>query len=99
MYGLSDQPKPIPAPRFSALRQGSSRYSTPISGMIEHTFAPVEVAEGIVRVTYPMPMKPGHVHGYLVPTDDGYLLVDTGLGLPEMVDSWSGLVPLLDMHV
>jgi hypothetical protein len=52
--------------------------------MIEHTFAPVEVADGIVRVTYPMPMKPGHVHGYLVATADGYLLVDAGLGLPEM---------------
>jgi glyoxylase-like metal-dependent hydrolase (beta-lactamase superfamily II) len=62
-------------------------------------FAPVEVAEGIVRVTYPMPMKPGHVHGYLVPTGDGYLLVDTGLGLPEMVERWAELVPQLDRPV
>ena len=60
--------------------------------MIEHTFAPVEVAEGILRVTYPMPMKPGHVHGYLVQTDDGYLLVDAGLGLPEMPDHWAALL-------
>jgi glyoxylase-like metal-dependent hydrolase (beta-lactamase superfamily II) len=67
--------------------------------MIEHTFAPVEVAQGIVRVTYPMPMKPGHVHGYLVPTDAGYLLVDTGLGLPEMVDRWAELAPQLDRPV
>ena len=62
-------------------------------------FAPVEVAEGIVRVTYPMPMKPGHVHGYLLPTGDGYLLVDTGLGLPEMVERWAELVPQLDRPV
>ena len=64
--------------------------------MIEHTFAPVEVIDGIVRVTYPMPMKPGHVHGYLVPAADGYLLVDTGLGLPGMVESWAALAPRLD---
>ena len=67
--------------------------------MIEHTFAPVEVIDGIVRVTYPMPMKPGHVHGYLVPGDDGYLLVDTGLGLPDMVEHWAALVPQLDRPV
>jgi glyoxylase-like metal-dependent hydrolase (beta-lactamase superfamily II) len=67
--------------------------------MIEHTFSPVELAAGIVRVTYPMPMKPGHVHGYLVPTDAGYLLVDTGLGLPEMVEQWAALTPRLDRPV
>ena len=67
--------------------------------MIEHTFAPVDLRHGIVRLTYPMPMKPGHVHGYLVPTDDGYLLVDTGLGLPDMVEHWAELVPLLDRPI
>ena len=29
MYGFSDHLKLIPLTRFSALRQGSSRYSTP----------------------------------------------------------------------
>jgi glyoxylase-like metal-dependent hydrolase (beta-lactamase superfamily II) len=67
--------------------------------MIEHTFAPTAVAAGVVRLTYPMPMKPGHVHGYLVPVDDGYLLVDTGLGLPEMVENWAALTPQLDRPV
>jgi glyoxylase-like metal-dependent hydrolase (beta-lactamase superfamily II) len=62
-------------------------------------FAPVELAGGIVRITYPMPMKPGHVHGYLVPTGDGYLLVDTGLGLPGMVEHWAALAPSLDRPV
>jgi glyoxylase-like metal-dependent hydrolase (beta-lactamase superfamily II) len=62
-------------------------------------FAPVEVAAGIVRLTYPMPMKPGHVHGYLVETGDGYLLVDTGLGLPEMTEHWAALVPQLGRPV
>jgi glyoxylase-like metal-dependent hydrolase (beta-lactamase superfamily II) len=67
--------------------------------MIEHTFAPVEVIDGIVRVTYPMPMKPGHVHGYLVPVDDGYLLVDTGLGLPDLAEQWAALAPRFDRPV
>jgi glyoxylase-like metal-dependent hydrolase (beta-lactamase superfamily II) len=67
--------------------------------MIEHTFAPVEVTPGIVRVTYPMPMKPGHVHGYLVEAEDGYLLVDTGLGLPELPDQWAALAPRLGRPV
>ncbi|HEY7692342.1 MAG TPA: MBL fold metallo-hydrolase [Gaiellaceae bacterium] len=67
--------------------------------MIEHTFAPVEVADGIVRVTYPMPMKPGHVHGYLMTTGEGYLLVDTGLGLPEMAEHWAALAPRLERPV
>jgi glyoxylase-like metal-dependent hydrolase (beta-lactamase superfamily II) len=58
-------------------------------------FAPVELVDGIVRVTYPMPMRPGHVHGYLLPVDDGYLLVDTGLGLPDLVEHWTALVPQL----
>jgi glyoxylase-like metal-dependent hydrolase (beta-lactamase superfamily II) len=68
-------------------------------GIIEHTFAPTQLDDGIVRLTYPMPMKPGHVHGYLVPTDDGYMLVDTGLGLPGLVEEWASLVPLLDRPV
>ena len=68
--------------------------------MIEHTFAPTQLdPEGIVRLTYPMPMKPGHVHGYLVPVEDGYLLVDTGLGLPGLPDEWAALLPQLDRPV
>jgi glyoxylase-like metal-dependent hydrolase (beta-lactamase superfamily II) len=67
--------------------------------MIEHTFAPAEVAAGIVRVTYPMPMSPGHVHGYLLSVDDGYLLVDTGLGLPDLAEHWAALAPQLDRPV
>ena len=39
MYGLSDHSNIIPRTRFSALRQGSSRYSTCMSEILEHTFA------------------------------------------------------------
>jgi glyoxylase-like metal-dependent hydrolase (beta-lactamase superfamily II) len=54
---------------------------------------------GIWRVTYPMPMSPGHVHGYLLPVDDGYLLVDAGLGLPDLAERWAELLPQLDRPV
>ncbi len=33
MYGFSDQENAMPLTRFSALRQGSSRYSTPMPGV------------------------------------------------------------------
>ena len=40
-----------------------------------------ELEAGIVRVTLPMPARPGHVHAYLVPGSDGWTIVATGLGL------------------
>jgi imidazoleglycerol phosphate synthase glutamine amidotransferase subunit HisH len=45
--------------------------------MIEQTFVPL--AEGIERLTLPLPTGPKHVHCYLV---DGTLF-DTGLGLGD----------------
>lgn len=47
-------------------------------------FAPTDVGDGIVRVTLPLPVGPQHVHCYLLPGSDGWTLVDTGLGLPEL---------------
>jgi glyoxylase-like metal-dependent hydrolase (beta-lactamase superfamily II) len=44
---------------------------------------------GIRRVTLPLPTRPGHVHAYLLPGEDGWILVDTGVGLPEAKDIWS----------
>jgi len=44
---------------------------------------------GIRRVTLPLPTRPGHVHAYLVPGDDGWILVDTGVGLPDAKDRWA----------
>ena len=48
-----------------------------------------ELAGGIRRVTLPLPTRPGHVHAYLLPGDDGWTLVDTGLGLPDARDRWA----------
>ncbi len=47
-----------------------------------------ELAGGIRRVTLPLPTRPGHVHSYLLPGDDGWIVVDTGLGLPDARERW-----------
>lgn len=44
---------------------------------------------GIRRVTLPLPTRPGHVHAYLVPGDDGWIVVDTGIGLPDAKATWA----------
>ena len=39
-------------------------------------------------MTLPLPMRPGHVHAYLLPGDDGWTVVDTGVGLPDAKEHW-----------
>ena len=50
-----------------------------------------ELAGGIRRITTPLPTRPGHVHSYLLPGDgdDGWTLVDTGIGLPNAQEVWA----------
>jgi glyoxylase-like metal-dependent hydrolase (beta-lactamase superfamily II) len=47
------------------------------------------IPDGIRRVTLPLPTRPGHVHAYLLPGEDGWTLVDTGLGLPDARERWA----------
>jgi glyoxylase-like metal-dependent hydrolase (beta-lactamase superfamily II) len=62
---------------------------------IEHTFAtPVELEPGILRVTLPLPSGPRHVHTYLLRGEDGWTLVDTGLGLLE--PTWEEILAQVD---
>jgi glyoxylase-like metal-dependent hydrolase (beta-lactamase superfamily II) len=66
-----------------------------VAKVIEHTFAtPVELEPGILRVTLPLPSGPRHVHCYLLRGDDGWTLVDTGLGLKE--PSWEEILAQVD---
>ena len=51
---------------------------------------------GIRRVTVPLPTRPGHVHCYLVPGDDGWTIVDTGIALPEARERWEAELSGLD---
>ena len=48
-----------------------------------------ELPGGIRRVTLPLPTRPGHVHAYLLPGEDGWTLVDTGVGLPDAKETWA----------
>src|SRR5258708_5524545 len=50
------------------------------------------VAEGIRRVTFPLPLGIDHVHCYFLRGDDGWTLVDTGLGVHDPEAQW-GPVP------
>jgi glyoxylase-like metal-dependent hydrolase (beta-lactamase superfamily II) len=47
-----------------------------------------ELVGGIRRITLPLPMRPGHVHAYLLPGEDGWTVVDTGVGLPDAKELW-----------
>src|SRR4051812_48006671 len=58
-----------------------------------------ELADGIRRVTMPLPTRPGHVHAYLLPSDDGWTLVDTGLGLPDARERWQAELRRIDGQV
>jgi len=57
------------------------------------------VADGIVRVTFPLPLGIDHVHCYLLRGDDGWTLVDTGLGLPGGEERWRDALESLDAPV
>ncbi len=62
---------------------------------IEHTFAtPTEVEPGILRLTLPLPSGPKHVHSYFLRGEDGWTLVDTGLGLVET--PWEDVLAQVD---
>ena len=58
-----------------------------------------ELPAGIRRLTFPLPMGIRHVHCYLLPGDDGWMLVDTGLGLPDPEARWEPLLRDLDAPV
>jgi glyoxylase-like metal-dependent hydrolase (beta-lactamase superfamily II) len=58
-----------------------------------------ELAHGIRRVTFPLPLGIRHVHCYLLPGSDGWTLVDTGLGLPDAAKRWAPVLAELDAPV
>jgi glyoxylase-like metal-dependent hydrolase (beta-lactamase superfamily II) len=61
----------------------------------EHTFARVtEVEPGILRLMLPLPSGPRHVHCYFLAGEDGWTLVDTGLGLMET--PWEEILTQVD---
>lgn len=55
-----------------------------------------ELPGGLLRVTMPLPMRPGHVHCYVLPVEGGFMVVDTGLGLPDAKERWAAELAGLD---
>jgi glyoxylase-like metal-dependent hydrolase (beta-lactamase superfamily II) len=56
-----------------------------------------EVASGIRRVTFPLPLGIDHVHCYFLAAADGsWTVVDTGLGLPGAEERWAPILAELD---
>src|SRR5919204_3239643 len=51
-----------------------------------------ELPGGIRRLTFPLPLGIRHVHCYLLPGEEGWTLVDTGLGLPDAESRWKPLL-------
>jgi len=57
----------------------------------------VEVADGVLRVTFGLPLGIDHVHCYVVRASDGaWTLVDTGLGRSDPEAVWAPLLAQLD---
>ncbi|MDX6449423.1 MAG: hypothetical protein QOD08_1886 [Gaiellaceae bacterium] len=60
----------------------------------------VELSDGILRVTFALPLGIDHVHCYLLRDGDGtWTIVDTGLGLPGAAEAWGEVVRQLDSPV
>jgi glyoxylase-like metal-dependent hydrolase (beta-lactamase superfamily II) len=64
------------------------------AGSIEQTFD-----EGVRRLTLPMPTGPKHVHCYLLRGNDGWTLVDTGLGLGDWPELPFGIDRIFVTHM
>jgi glyoxylase-like metal-dependent hydrolase (beta-lactamase superfamily II) len=58
-----------------------------------------ELPGGIRRLTFPLPLGIRHVHCYLLPGDEGWTLVDTGLGLPDAAARWEPVLRELDAPI
>ncbi|CAN5750818.1 hypothetical protein BH18ACT13_BH18ACT13_16180 [soil metagenome] len=58
-----------------------------------------ELDGGIRRVTLPLPTRPGHVHSYLLPGDNGWIVVDTGVGTPDAKEVWRAELERAGGHV
>jgi glyoxylase-like metal-dependent hydrolase (beta-lactamase superfamily II) len=58
-----------------------------------------ELLDGVRRVTFPLPLGIDHVHCYLLRGDDGWTVVDTGLGVSDARERWTSVLGALDAPV
>ena len=57
-----------------------------------------DLPHGVRRLTFPLPLGIRHVHCYLLPGEDGWTLVDTGLGLPDAERRWAPVLHDVDVR-
>jgi glyoxylase-like metal-dependent hydrolase (beta-lactamase superfamily II) len=57
------------------------------------------LADDVRRLTVPLPVRPGHVHLYLLRDDEGWTLVDAGLGVPELEELLASAAGELDAPI
>lgn len=48
----------------------------------------IEIAEGVRWLTMPMPGSLSHINLYLLEDAEGWTVVDTGMGLPDVAELW-----------
>jgi glyoxylase-like metal-dependent hydrolase (beta-lactamase superfamily II) len=60
--------------------EGSSRTATVVE------------LDGVVRVTQPLPWALDHVHCYALPSQEGWTIVDCGLGTPGTLARWEAVL-------
>jgi glyoxylase-like metal-dependent hydrolase (beta-lactamase superfamily II) len=60
---------------------------------------PVDVGDGVFRITHPLPWALDHVHCYALPSETGWTIVDCGLGTPGTIMRWKGALGALGGQV
>src|SRR5687767_623852 len=81
----------------SEVLDGEQRHEAGILRRWDET-SPVVVPldDGIVRITFALPLGIDHVHAYALPAEDGgTIIVDTGLGLPGHEQRWQRILEQL----
>ena len=58
----------------------------------------IEVAPGILWFRLSLPFQLNHVNLYLVADDDGYVLIDTGLGNRRTLEMWENLLKVIEVQ-
>ena len=68
--------------------------------------APDQDFAGIRQLKLPLPFRPGSINVYLVPQEEGWILVDCGVDIPEVLAdyegagvAWRGIRQILLTHV
>ncbi|WP_111429844.1 MBL fold metallo-hydrolase [Rhodobacteraceae bacterium DSL-40] len=52
----------------------------------------VELADGVLWLRIPLPMRPDHINIYALDDGDGWTVVDTGLGTDKAREAWTELL-------